>query len=61
MEKARYFESAEHVMLIHPIHRFLAKIFGKDRIVHKCKDCKRIPTDVYGEYCLDCSKKHDNN
>jgi len=56
--KARYFKSAEDVILIDPIQRFWAKIFGKDRIVRKCKDCKKIPTDLYGEYCLDCSKKH---
>lgn len=56
--KARYFKDAEQVMFFHPFQRFLAKIFGQDRIVKKCKDCKRIPTDLYGEYCLDCSKKH---
>ena len=57
MEKARYFDSADQVLLIHPMERFMAKIFGKDRIVIKCKDCKRIPTDLYGSYCLDCSIK----
>lgn len=55
--KSRYFDSAEQVIFTNPINRFLAKIFGKNIMVHKCKDCKRIPTDVYGEYCLDCSIK----
>jgi hypothetical protein len=61
MEKARYFDSADQVLLIHPLERFIARIFGKDRIVIKCKDCKRIPTDLYGSYCLDCSIKKTQN
>lgn len=59
--KARYFENADQVMFIHPINRFLTKLFGKDIMVHKCKDCKKIPTDVYGKYCLDCLKNKNSN
>lgn len=58
MNKARYFKSAEDVILIDPMQRFWAKIFGKDRLVIKCKECKQIPTDVIGGgYCWDCLPK----
>jgi hypothetical protein len=57
--KARYFKRAEDVILIDPMQRFWAKIFGKDRLVTKCKDCKQIPTELIDGYCLDCLPKSE--
>jgi hypothetical protein len=57
--KARYFKSAEDVILIDPMQRFWAKIFGKDRLVTKCKDCKKIPTELINGYCRECLPKSE--
>jgi hypothetical protein len=57
MSKARYFKSADNVSFINPMKRFWVKIFGKDRLVIKCKDCKQIPTEVISGYCWDCLPK----
>lgn len=54
---ARYFEKPEHVLFINPIVRFLSKIFGAKRLVVRCKTCGKIPTDLYGSYCLDHFKE----
>lgn len=59
MSKTRYFKSAQDVIFINPIQRFCAKIFGKDRLVIKCKDCKKIPTEVIGGYCWNCLPKSE--
>ena len=55
--KARYFKSAEDVNLLNPMQRFWAKIFGKEILLIKCKDCKKIPTELIGGYCWDCLPK----
>ena len=55
--KTKYFKSAEDVVFLDPMQRFWAKIFGKERLVIKCKDCKQIPTEVFGGYCWDCLPK----
>lgn len=57
-QKATYFDSAENVLhTFNPIARFLSKFLPKDWFVIKCQSCKKIPTEVYGGKCLDCSKK----
>lgn len=55
--KARYYNSPNQVLFYNPTIRFLARVFGNKYFVVKCKDCKKIPTDLYGFRCLDCSKK----
>jgi hypothetical protein len=55
--KATYYNSAEQVIFISPMTRFLSKIFGKELFVVKCKNCKKIPTELYGAFCIECSKK----
>ena len=55
MNKARYFKSADDVLFFHPIPRFLARIFGNEALVIKCKECKQIPTVIISGYCWDCS------
>jgi len=57
MSKARYYKSVDNVGFINPMERFWAKIFGNDRLVIKCKDCKQIPTEVISGYCWDCLPK----
>jgi hypothetical protein len=51
--KARYFKSADDVLFLNSIPRFLARIFGNEALVIKCKVCKKIPTEVYGNVCLE--------
>jgi hypothetical protein len=66
--KAEYFESANNVLhTFSPISRWLSKYFPKDWFVIKCKECKKIPTEVVSSFdnvnlkssyhCLDCSPK----
>jgi hypothetical protein len=55
--KATYFKSADDVGFIDPMQRFWAKVFGKDRLVIKCKTCKQIPTEIIGGYCWSCLPK----
>ena len=57
--KARYFKSANDVGFINPMERFWARIFGKERLVIKCKSCKKIPTEIIDEYCWDCLPKEN--
>ena len=55
--KAQYFKKAEDVLhLFNPITRFLIKyhIVSAEATVIKCKECKQIPTEVFGSYCWDC-------
>jgi len=57
--KAEYFNSVEQVLLsFNPIGRFLSKFLPRDWFVMKCKDCKKIPTEIYGGKCLDCSTQN---
>jgi len=57
-QKASYFNSADDVLhIFNPIARFLSKFFPKDWFVIKCQSCNKIPTEVYGDKCLDCFKK----
>jgi hypothetical protein len=55
--KAEYYKKAENVLFFNPIERLLAKIFGADKMVIKCKTCGKIPTEVYEGYCLDHKPK----
>jgi hypothetical protein len=56
--KATYYNSAEQVIFpFSPMTRFMSKIFGKELFVVKCKNCKKIPTELYGAFCIECSKK----
>ena len=48
----RYFNKAENVLFYNPMTRLLAKIFGPNNYIHKCKTCGKIPTEVWGEYCF---------
>lgn len=58
MNDSNYYRNYDNVILLYPADRFFAKIFGKKLFVHRCKDCNRIPKDVYGSRCLECSKKN---
>lgn len=51
--KAKYFNKPEDVLFFNPITRLLSKIFGAKHFVIKCRVCGKIPTDVYGDTCLD--------
>jgi len=55
--KAEYYNKPENVLFINPITRLLAKIFGAKYFVTKCRVCEKIPTDVYGDTCLDAKYK----
>lgn len=56
--KAKYYKNVNDVIIISPTIRFFSNIFGKTLFVVKCKTCKKIPTEIYGEYCLDCVPKN---
>ena len=56
--EAKYFKSADDVGFIDPMQRFWAKILGKNKVVITCKNCKKIPTEIFGGYCLDCKKEN---
>lgn len=49
-----YYESADHVLFVNPIVRLLAKVFGNERYIIRCKTCNKIPVNLYGDYCLKC-------
>ena len=51
--KAKYFDKPEHVLFYDPFTRFLSKIFGAKHFVKKCRVCGKIPTELYGDTCLD--------
>jgi hypothetical protein len=58
--KAQYFKKAEDVLhLFNPIARLLIKykVCSANSCVIKCKECKRIPTEVIDDYCWDCLPK----
>jgi len=51
--KAQYYKSPEDVMLIYPINRLMAKIFGKESQISRCDTCNKIPTEMWGGNCKD--------
>jgi len=55
--KAEYYSNPENVLFINPIIRLLARIFGAKHFVVKCKVCGKIPTEIYGDTCLDHKTK----
>jgi len=61
MNKAIYFESADDVLFLNSIPRFLARIFGNEALVIKCKECKQIPTEIISGYCWNCSLSQNKN
>ena len=60
MGKARYFKNPEDVIFFHPIQRFFVWLFGAERMVKRCKVCGKIPTELYGGYCLDHIQKDES-
>jgi len=48
----QYYKSPEQIMLIHPMDRVIAKLFGKESMIYRCKECKKIPTEMYGQHCF---------
>ena len=50
--EARYYKTPKHVMFYNPIQRLLAKVFGPESCVMRCKTCNKIPTEMYGDYCF---------
>ena len=54
--KAQYYKEPKDVMLIHPIQRFIARVFGKESQIWRCKTCNKIPTEMWGDYCRDHAK-----
>ena len=61
---AQYFKKAEDVLhLFNPVTRFLIKyeIVSADSCVIKCKECKKIPTEILSGYCRDCLPKLKEN
>ena len=55
--KAKYYSKPEHVLFYNPITRLLARIFGAKHFVIKCRVCGKIPTEIYGDTCLDHKTK----
>ena len=55
--KAEYYNKPENVLFINPITRLLVKIFGAKYFVIKCRVCGKIPTEIYGDACLDHKTK----
>lgn len=53
----KYYKNPNDVLFYNPTVRFLAKIFGSKYFVQRCKECKQIPTEMYGEYCQEHIKK----
>jgi len=53
---ASYYKKTEDVLFFSPITRLLAKVFGAKYFIYKCKTCRKIPTEIYGKYCLDHKK-----
>ena len=51
--KAKYYNKPEDVLFYNPFIRLLTKIFGPKHFVVKCKVCGKIPTEIYGDTCLD--------
>ena len=51
--KAKYYSKPENVLFYSLITRLLARIFGAKYFVIKCRVCGRIPTEMYGDTCLD--------
>jgi hypothetical protein len=51
--KAKYYNKPENVLFYNPIIRLLAIIFGAKHFVIKCRVCGKIPTEIYGDTCLD--------
>lgn len=49
-----YYKKPEDVLFFSPVVRLLARVFGPEYFVTRCKTCKLIPIEVYGGYC----KKH---
>ena len=49
---SRYYKKSEDVLFFNPITRFLAKVFGPEKFIIRCKECGKIPTEMYGEYCF---------
>ena len=60
MKQERYFSSADDVMFYNPIVRFLAKIFGNEKFVFRCKSCNKIPTELISGECKTCIKTKKN-
>lgn len=55
--KAKYYNKPENVLFYDPITRLLARIFGAKYFVIKCRVCGKIPTEIYGDTCLDHKDK----
>jgi len=55
--KAKYYSKPEHVLFYNPLTRLLARIFGAKHFVIKCRVCGKIPTEIYGDTCLDHKTK----
>ncbi len=51
--KAKYYNKPENVLFYNPITRLLARMFGAKYFVTKCRVCGKIPTEIYGDTCLD--------
>jgi len=60
MNKVSYYKSPDDVILLYPIHRIFAKLFGKESMITRCNSCKKIPTEIVeGKYCLKCYLEKD--
>ena len=55
--RASYYSKPEYVLFYDPITRLLARIFGAKHFVIKCRVCGKIPTEIYGDTCLDHTTK----
>ena len=55
--KAKYYNKPENVLFYNPITRLLARMFGAKYFVTKCRVCGKIPTEIYGDTCLDHKTK----
>jgi hypothetical protein len=49
----KYFKSSKYVIGFSWVHKLWINIFG----AIKCETCKRIPTELHGTKCVECSIK----
>lgn len=50
--KAVYYKNAKDVLFINPIYRFIAKLFGPNIIVVKCKTCGKFQLSYMANFVL---------
>lgn len=47
-----YYKTPEHVIFFSPMIRFLSKVTSPKYFIIRCEVCGKIPTELYGKFCL---------